>query len=73
MDKPYIYEIRVEGGLKSHWADWFDELVIRQTPDGETVFTGPLPDQAALYGVLMRIRDLGLPLVAVRRMMNDER
>jgi hypothetical protein len=67
MQTPQVYEIRVDGRLKSSWADWFEDLVIDQAPNGETVFTGPLPDQAALYGVLMKIRDLGLTLVAVNR------
>ncbi len=67
MQTPQVYEIRVEGRLKSSWAEWFEDLVIDEGPDGETVFTGPLQDQAALYGVLMKIRDLGLTLVAVNR------
>ena len=67
MDTPKIYEIRVEGHLSSSWSDWLEGMSIRHEESGETVLLGPLVDQAALHGVLMRIRDLGLPLVVVRR------
>jgi hypothetical protein len=67
MDAPRIYEIRVEGHLTDRWSDWFEGMAIRQEPDGETVLTGPLSDQAALFGVLTRIHDLNLVLVSVRR------
>lgn len=65
MDK-YHYEIRVEEHLAADWSDWFDGVAIRQKSNGETVISGPL-DQAALHGVLTKVRDLGLVLVAVRR------
>jgi hypothetical protein len=58
-------EIRVKGHLSSQWADWFGGLEIENQPNGEAVLSGPLPDQSALYGILNRIRDLGLTLVAV--------
>ena len=61
-----LYQIRVEGHLARDWADWFDGLSVSLDPDGDTVLTGPLVDQAALYGVLRRVRDLGLPLIAVQ-------
>ena len=67
MDTPRIYEIRVEGHLAERWSDWFDGLAIHKEPDGETVLTGPLSDQAALFGVLTRIHDLNLVLVSVCR------
>lgn len=54
-----LYQIRVEGHLARGWADWFDGLSVSLDPDGDTVLTGPLVDQAALYGVLRRVRDLG--------------
>lgn len=60
------YEIRVKGHLASHWSDWFDGMAISNEPSGEALLRGPLPDQAALHGVLIKIRDLGLPLLSVR-------
>jgi len=72
MDAPRIYEIRVEGHLTDRWSDWFEGMAIRQEPDGETVLTGPLSDQAALFGVLTRIHDLNLVLVSVRRVSPTE-
>lgn len=58
-----IYHIRVRGNLDPKWADWFDEFVIASRASGQTLLTGPVADQAALYGVLSKIRDLGLPLL----------
>ena len=65
------YEIRVEGHLTADWSDWFEGLVVCQEPSGETVLSGSL-DQAALHGVLAKVRDLGLPLVAVNRKAQGE-
>ncbi len=62
-----IYEIRVEGFLADRWSVWFQGLTIRREANGETVLSGPLPDQAALHGVLAKIRDLNLNLLAVTR------
>ena len=59
------YEIRVKGHLDELWAEWFDPLVVTNIENGEAVLTGELLDQAALQGVLIRVRDLGLPLLAV--------
>jgi hypothetical protein len=67
MDTLEIYEIRVEGHLDSSWSDWFEDMAIYHEETGETVLSGPVRDQAALHGVLMRIRDLGLPLLAVSK------
>ncbi len=61
------YSIRVLGQLDLDWSDWFDGLSMSQAPDGVTIITGPLRDQAALYGLLMKVRDLGLPLLSVNR------
>ena len=59
------YHIRVKDHLDDHWSDWFGGLTISNEADGEAVLAGPLADQAALHGVLIKIRDLGLPLIAV--------
>ena len=67
MDIPRIYEIRVEGHLGDQWSDWFDGLDIRAEPSGETILTGVLADQAALYGVLTKIHNLNLILVSLHR------
>ena len=61
------YEIRVQGHLDCLWADWLDGLTLTRERDGTTTLRGPPVDQAALHGVLTRIRDLGLPLVSLRR------
>lgn len=60
------YEIRVQGHLRPEWTTWFDDLVVRPQAE-ETVLTGPVADQAALYGLLKRVRDLGLPLLSVNQ------
>ena len=62
---PTCYEITVQGHLASHWSAWFDNMTISNQPNGEAVLCGPLVDQAALHGVLIKIRDLGLPLIGV--------
>jgi hypothetical protein len=74
MDTPRIYEIRVEGHLGDQWSDWFDGLDIRTEPSGETILTGALADQAALYGVLTKIHNLNLILVSLHRSasINDD-
>ena len=66
------YEIRLTGRLDTHWAAWFDGLTVSHETDGTTVISGPIADQAALHGVLQRVRDLGLPLVSVIRVEPDE-
>jgi hypothetical protein len=67
MDRRYVYEIRVAGQLPERWSDWFDGLVIRAQPGGETVLSGHLEDQAALFGVLGKIQALNLRLISVTR------
>lgn len=64
---PIDYQICVKGHLDQRRMHWFDGLVISVRPNGETLISGPILDQAALYGVLNRIRDLGLPLLLVKR------
>ncbi len=61
------YEIRLAGHLDARWAAWFDGLAVSHEGDGTTVISGPVADQAALHGLLQRVRDLGLPLVSVTR------
>jgi hypothetical protein len=66
------YRITLRGHLASHWSAWFDNMTISNQPNGDAVLDGPLADQAALHGVLIKIRDLGLPLLAVARVATDE-
>ena len=66
------YEITVEGHLdRSHWSRWFEEMQVTITGEGTTVISGPVADQAALHGLLAKIRDLGLPLVSLIRVESD--
>ena len=65
--KKQFYQIRIEGYVNLDWSASFDEVTVQHTDDGQTVLSGALPDQTALHGVLMRIRDLGLTLVEVKR------
>jgi hypothetical protein len=60
-----VYQIRIKGHLGSQWADWFDRLTITLEEDGNTLLAGPLVDQAALHGILKKVRDLGMPLLSV--------
>jgi hypothetical protein len=62
-----VYQIVVKGHLDSEWSDWFDGLTITLVSSGETILAGPLADQTALHGVLIKIRDLGLPLLSLVR------
>ena len=63
--EPKCYEIRLKGHLDARWADQFEHMSFSHASDGTTILAGPLVDQAALYGVLRKVRDLGLPLVSV--------
>lgn len=60
-----VYQIRLKGQLDPGWENWFGGLAITQAENGDSLLTGPLPDQAALHGLLKKIRDLGLPLVSI--------
>jgi hypothetical protein len=64
-DRPLVYQIRLKGHLGRQWTDWFGGLTITLEANGDTLLTGPVADQAALYGLLRKVRDLGLPLVEV--------
>ncbi len=62
-----IYQIRIKGHLGPQWTDWFGGMTITLQDDGETLLTGPVVDQAALYGLLRKVRDLGMPLISAIR------
>jgi len=66
-DKPAVYEIVVKGKLDSRWSRWFADLQVTPQPNGNSLLTGSIADQSALYGVISRLRDLGLVLVSVHR------
>ncbi len=65
--QPMVYQIKVKGHLGHQWTDWFDDLTITLEEDGDTLFTGLVVDQAALHGLLKKVRDLGMPLLSVNR------
>ncbi len=67
------YEITVRGHLDGHWSEWFNGMNIRNLSGGETVLYGPVVDQAALHGLLIKIRDLGLPLVSAHIVQPDQK
>ena len=66
------YEIRLKGHLHSRWAAWFDGLSLTNERDGTTIISGPVLDQAALHGLLQKVRDVGLPLVSVTQVDPDQ-
>jgi hypothetical protein len=65
------YEIRLQGRLDQRWSTWFDGLTLSTDQEGSTTLRGPVADQAALHGLLARVRDLGVPLISLRRLEND--
>jgi hypothetical protein len=65
--QPIVYQIRVEGHLGGQWTDWFGGLSITLEDNGDTLLSGPVVDQAALHGLLRKVRDLGMPLLSVNR------
>ncbi|WP_414635204.1 hypothetical protein [Arthrobacter ipis] len=66
------YEVRIEGHLDSRWAAWFDALSLTNESDGTTVFRSQVADQSALYGLLQKVRDIGLPLLSVAQVEADK-
>ena len=71
-NKPGLYEIRIMGHLANRWVDWFEGLTITLEEDGSTLLTGLVVDQAALHGLLRKVRDLGMPLLSVTRVQPDQ-
>jgi len=67
--QPTVYQIRVKNHLDNQWTDWFSGMDITLEEDGVTVLTGPVVDQAALHGLLKKVRDLGMPLLSVNRVI----
>ena len=72
LEQPMVYQIRIKGHLGRNWTEWFGGLTITLEDNGETLLTGPVVDQAALYGLLRKVRDLGLPLISVTRAQTDQ-
>jgi hypothetical protein len=70
--QPMVYQIRIKGHLGREWTDWFEGLTITLEEDGNTLLTGPVIDQAALHGLLKKVRDLGMPLVSVNPVESGE-
>ncbi|MGH2416686.1 MAG: hypothetical protein ACRDEA_23910, partial [Microcystaceae cyanobacterium] len=71
-DAPGFYEVRLKGHLDDRWADWFEGLTLTLENDGTTLLQGPVVDQAALYGLLKKVRDLGISLISVNRVEPDQ-
>jgi hypothetical protein len=69
---PGRYEIRLKGHLDSRWTAWFDGLSLTNESDGTTIICGPVVDQAALHGLLQKVRDLGMPLVSVTQVESEQ-
>ncbi len=67
LDQPMVYQIRVKGHLDRRWTDWFGGMAITLEENGDTLLTGPVEDQAALHGLLRKVRDLGMPLISAVR------
>ena len=71
-DETMNYQIRIEGHLGTQWTNWFEGMSITLEENGETLISGPVNDQAALYGLLKKVRDLGMPLISVNRTDLDQ-
>lgn len=71
-DIPIVYQMRLKGHLGVEWSEWFEEMTITLETNGDTLLTGPIVDQAALHGLLKKVRDLGIPLLSFNRINPDE-
>jgi hypothetical protein len=67
LDQSMVYQIRVKGHLGRQWTNWFEGLTITLEDNGDTILTGPVVDQAALHGLIRKVRDLGMPLISAIR------
>jgi hypothetical protein len=72
LSQPMVYQIRIKGHLGCQWTDWFEGLTITLADNGDTLLTGPVVDQAALHGLLKKVRDLGMPLLSVNQVQFNE-
>ena len=72
LDQPMVYQIRIKGHLDPQWIEWFGGVTITLEDNGDTLLAGPVVDQAALYGLLRKVRDLSLPLISVKRAQTDQ-
>jgi hypothetical protein len=70
-DQPSVFQIRIKGHLGPQWTDWFDGMAITLEDDGDTLLTGPVADQAALHGMIKKVRDLGMTLVSINSVLPD--
>lgn len=70
--QPVVYQIRIAGHLNPRWTSWFGDMSITLIAEGDTLLTGPVHDQAALYGLLRKVRNLGMPLVSVNRVAETQ-
>lgn len=72
LTQPTIYQIRIGGQLGEQWQTWFAQMTLTQADNGDTLLTGPVVDQAALHGLLRKVRDLGLPLISVIQIQSGQ-
>jgi len=73
FDKPALYRIRVKGNIENKWSEWFDGFSVTPQANAETVLIGVVADQAALHGLLAKVRDLGLPILEVTRLERNKK
>ncbi len=71
--QPGVYQIKIKGHLGDQWSDWFEGLTITREEDGDTALTGPVVDEAALHGLLKKVRDLGMSLLSVNQVDSDRK